>query len=200
MCSLLNYIGGSISRTSRSGTVFENAIQSCLQVPTLSPETIAKARMLRARSRLTCGAPLGAQEGVSSSLGSPLQLYFLTTSRSSSGIGSRTRQCRSKSPSTSTICYHRKGKLSKENSKLLVRCMLCVIASCPNFETHYRETAFYRNLARDRHISITQRPKGSFFRILPPFSYRISAPFPRDQPLFKWHMCRRPRLGESRDT
>lgn len=47
----------------RSRTIIENAIQSCLQVSTLSPETTAKARILRARSRLANGLNVGAHEG-----------------------------------------------------------------------------------------------------------------------------------------
>ncbi|CAA7262338.1 unnamed protein product [Cyclocybe aegerita] len=52
----------------RSRTVIENAIQSCLQVSTLSPENIAKARILRARARLAGGSPLGAQEDLHAAL------------------------------------------------------------------------------------------------------------------------------------
>ncbi|PPQ94275.1 hypothetical protein CVT25_004932 [Psilocybe cyanescens] len=48
----------------RSRTVIENAIQSCLQVVTLSPENIAKARILRAKARLAGGSPLGAHDGL----------------------------------------------------------------------------------------------------------------------------------------
>lgn len=51
----------SISRRSR--TIIENAIESCLQVITLSPETTAKARILRARARLANGSHFSAQEG-----------------------------------------------------------------------------------------------------------------------------------------
>jgi hypothetical protein len=49
----------------RSRTVIENAIQSCLQVATLSPENVAKARILRARARRANGLQMGAQEGES---------------------------------------------------------------------------------------------------------------------------------------
>lgn len=48
---------------SRSRTVIENAVQSCLQISTLSPENAAKARILRARARLNAGSLFGAQEG-----------------------------------------------------------------------------------------------------------------------------------------
>jgi len=51
----------SISRRSR--TIIENAIESCLQVITLSPETTAKARILRARARLANGSHFSAREG-----------------------------------------------------------------------------------------------------------------------------------------
>jgi hypothetical protein len=46
-----------------SRAVFENAIQSCLQVSTLSPHNAARARILRARRRLSAGYQRGAQEG-----------------------------------------------------------------------------------------------------------------------------------------
>lgn len=58
--------------SSRSRFVFENAIQSCLQVASLSPENAAKARILRARARLNSGAIFGAQEGM-------FYFAFLTT-------------------------------------------------------------------------------------------------------------------------
>ncbi|KAL1745265.1 hypothetical protein HDZ31DRAFT_63275 [Schizophyllum fasciatum] len=46
----------------RPRTVVENAIQACLQIPGLSPENVAKARILRARSRLAAGGHISAQE------------------------------------------------------------------------------------------------------------------------------------------
>lgn len=49
---------------SRSRAVIENAIQSCLQVATLTPENIAKARILRARARIANGWHVQAQDGL----------------------------------------------------------------------------------------------------------------------------------------
>ncbi|KAF9529942.1 hypothetical protein CPB83DRAFT_851864 [Crepidotus variabilis] len=65
---LLLYAMRSLQFEGRSRTVVENAIQSCLQVSTLSPETVAKARILRARARLIAGSPLGAQEDLQAAL------------------------------------------------------------------------------------------------------------------------------------
>ncbi|TFK61014.1 hypothetical protein BDN72DRAFT_485629 [Pluteus cervinus] len=52
---LLLYAMKSLHYEGRFKTVIENAIQSCLQVCTLSPENTAKARILRARARLSSG-------------------------------------------------------------------------------------------------------------------------------------------------
>ncbi|KAI5830762.1 hypothetical protein K523DRAFT_362691 [Schizophyllum commune Tattone D] len=52
----------------RPKTVVENAIQACLQIPSLSPENIAKARILRARSRLAAGGHISAQEDLQAAL------------------------------------------------------------------------------------------------------------------------------------
>jgi len=51
-----------------SRIVIENAVQSCLQVSTLGPGTIAKARILRARARLAGGSARGAQEDLQAAL------------------------------------------------------------------------------------------------------------------------------------
>ncbi|KAJ7152259.1 hypothetical protein C8R43DRAFT_479950 [Mycena crocata] len=51
-----------------SRAVFENAIQSCLQVSTLSPHNTARARILRARRRMSAGYQLGAQEDLQAAL------------------------------------------------------------------------------------------------------------------------------------
>lgn len=48
---------------SRVKTVIENAIQSCLNVATLSLESKAKARVVRARTRLANGGHLSGMEG-----------------------------------------------------------------------------------------------------------------------------------------
>ena len=47
-----------------SRTVIENAVRSCLQFSTLSPEVTAKALVFRANARLTAGCYFDAQEGV----------------------------------------------------------------------------------------------------------------------------------------
>ncbi|PPR01862.1 hypothetical protein CVT24_001343 [Panaeolus cyanescens] len=65
---LLLYAMRCLQIESRSRTVIENAIQSCLQVSTLSPENIAKARILRARARHATGSYLGAQEDLQAAL------------------------------------------------------------------------------------------------------------------------------------
>ncbi|KAF8909958.1 hypothetical protein CPB85DRAFT_1221723 [Mucidula mucida] len=49
-------------------TLIENAIQACLQVHTLSPETVARARILRARARIDAGSVLGAQDDLQAAL------------------------------------------------------------------------------------------------------------------------------------
>jgi hypothetical protein len=46
--------------------VIENAVRSCLQFSTLSPEVTAKALVFRANARLTAGCHFDAQEGVPS--------------------------------------------------------------------------------------------------------------------------------------
>ena len=48
---------------SRIKTVIEIAIQSCLNVATLSLESKAKARVMRARARLSSGGHLSGMEG-----------------------------------------------------------------------------------------------------------------------------------------
>ncbi|KAF9475599.1 hypothetical protein BDN70DRAFT_813850 [Pholiota conissans] len=65
---LLLYAMRSFPFDGRSKTVIENAIQSCLQVSTLSPENVAKARILRARARLAHGLHIGAQEDLHAAL------------------------------------------------------------------------------------------------------------------------------------
>ncbi|KAJ3894566.1 hypothetical protein GG344DRAFT_40701 [Lentinula edodes] len=65
---LLLYALSSLVYEGRSRIVFENAIQSCLQVTSLSPENTAKARILRARARLNTGSIFGAQEDLQAAL------------------------------------------------------------------------------------------------------------------------------------
>ncbi|KAJ3999504.1 hypothetical protein F5050DRAFT_929011 [Lentinula boryana] len=65
---LLLYALNSLVYEGRSRIVFENAIQSCLQVTSLSPENTAKARILRARARLNTGSIFGAQEDLHAAL------------------------------------------------------------------------------------------------------------------------------------
>ncbi|KIM35498.1 hypothetical protein M413DRAFT_449710, partial [Hebeloma cylindrosporum] len=65
---LLLYAMRCIPLEGRSKTVIENAIQSCLQVSSLSPGNIAKARILRARVRLYTGSPLAVQEDLQAAL------------------------------------------------------------------------------------------------------------------------------------
>ncbi|KAF8188708.1 hypothetical protein BJ912DRAFT_1031893 [Pholiota molesta] len=65
---LLLYAMRSFPFEGRSRTVIENAIQSCLQVATLSPENVAKARILRARARRANGLQMGAQEDLHAAL------------------------------------------------------------------------------------------------------------------------------------
>ncbi|KAF8873172.1 hypothetical protein CPB84DRAFT_1818005 [Gymnopilus junonius] len=65
---LLLYAMRSLQFDGRSRTVIENAVQSCLHVSTLSPENIAKARILRARARFAGGSHLGAQEDLQAAL------------------------------------------------------------------------------------------------------------------------------------
>ncbi|KAJ7728929.1 hypothetical protein DFH07DRAFT_850615 [Mycena maculata] len=59
---------GSLPQDGPARAVFENAIQSCLQVSTLSPHNTAKARILRARRRLSAGYQRGAQEDLQAAL------------------------------------------------------------------------------------------------------------------------------------
>ncbi|KAG7086398.1 hypothetical protein E1B28_002353 [Marasmius oreades] len=61
---LLLYAMKTLKYDGRSRIVFDNAIQSCLLIPTLSPENTAKARIIRARARLNAGSVFGAQEGI----------------------------------------------------------------------------------------------------------------------------------------
>ncbi|KDR65829.1 hypothetical protein GALMADRAFT_260025 [Galerina marginata CBS 339.88] len=65
---LLLYAMRCLQVEGRSRTVIENAVQSCLQVSTLSPENIAKARLLRARARLAGGSHLSAHEDLQAAL------------------------------------------------------------------------------------------------------------------------------------
>ncbi|KAF9461353.1 hypothetical protein BDZ94DRAFT_1310625 [Collybia nuda] len=65
---LLLYAMRSLQLEGRSRTIVENAIQSCLQITTLSPENTAKARILRARARLAAGSHFGAQEDLQAAL------------------------------------------------------------------------------------------------------------------------------------
>ncbi|KAF7760052.1 hypothetical protein Agabi119p4_11747 [Agaricus bisporus var. burnettii] len=65
---LLLYAIKSLRFEGRSRVIIENAIQSCLQVTTLSSETIAKARIFRARARLAYGNHFSAQEDLQAAL------------------------------------------------------------------------------------------------------------------------------------
>ncbi|KAF9074556.1 hypothetical protein BDP27DRAFT_1381084 [Rhodocollybia butyracea] len=65
---LLLYALNSLDYKGRSRIVFENAIESCLQVTSLSSENEAKARILRARARLNSGSIFGAQEDLQAAL------------------------------------------------------------------------------------------------------------------------------------
>ncbi|KAJ6558077.1 hypothetical protein B0H19DRAFT_1028677 [Mycena capillaripes] len=65
---LLLHALGSLPQEGPSRAVFENAIQSCLQVSTLSPHNAARARILRARRRLSAGYQRGAQEDLQAAL------------------------------------------------------------------------------------------------------------------------------------
>ncbi|KAJ7100147.1 hypothetical protein B0H15DRAFT_818894 [Mycena belliarum] len=65
---LLLHALGSLPQEGPSRAVFENAIQSCLQVSTLSMHNTAKARILRARRRLSAGYERGAQEDLQAAL------------------------------------------------------------------------------------------------------------------------------------
>ncbi|KAG5638689.1 hypothetical protein H0H81_010914 [Sphagnurus paluster] len=66
-CGAYTQRGKSISNL-RSRTIIENAVQSCLQISTLSAENAAKARILRARARLSVGSHLGVQEDLQAAL------------------------------------------------------------------------------------------------------------------------------------
>ena len=48
--------------------IIENAVQTCLQVHTLPPDTIAQAYILRARARIESGSVLGAQDDLNAAL------------------------------------------------------------------------------------------------------------------------------------
>ncbi|ESK81634.1 hypothetical protein Moror_3255 [Moniliophthora roreri MCA 2997] len=65
---LLLYAMKTLTYEGRSRIIFENAIQSCLQMTTLSPEYTAKARIMRARARLGAGSLFGAQEDLQAAL------------------------------------------------------------------------------------------------------------------------------------
>ncbi|KAF8637727.1 hypothetical protein AX17_002615 [Amanita inopinata Kibby_2008] len=65
---LLLYAMRSIHPDSRSRVTVENAIQSCLQLSTLSPANIARARILRARARLASGSQFSANEDLQAAL------------------------------------------------------------------------------------------------------------------------------------
>ncbi|KAJ7689485.1 hypothetical protein B0H17DRAFT_937317 [Mycena rosella] len=65
---LLLHALGSLPQEGPSRAVFENAIQSCLQVSTLSTHNTAKARILRARRRILAGYQPGAQEDLQAAL------------------------------------------------------------------------------------------------------------------------------------
>ncbi|RDB17545.1 hypothetical protein Hypma_001187 [Hypsizygus marmoreus] len=65
---LLLYAMRSLQPEGPSRTIIENAVQSCLLISTLSPESIAKARILRARARLAAGSHFGAQEDLQAAL------------------------------------------------------------------------------------------------------------------------------------
>ncbi|KAJ6595905.1 hypothetical protein DFH09DRAFT_1135934 [Mycena vulgaris] len=65
---LLLHALGSLPQEGPSRAIFENAIQSCLQVNTLSSHNAAKARILRARRRLLAGYERGAQEDLQAAL------------------------------------------------------------------------------------------------------------------------------------
>ncbi|KAJ6623273.1 hypothetical protein B0H10DRAFT_1909418 [Mycena sp. CBHHK59/15] len=57
-----------LSNDGPAKAVFENAIQSCLLISTLSPHNAAKARIMRARRRLAAGYQIGAQEDLHAAL------------------------------------------------------------------------------------------------------------------------------------
>ncbi|KAJ7512815.1 hypothetical protein B0H11DRAFT_1947511 [Mycena galericulata] len=59
---------GNLPQEGPARAVFENAIQSCLQVSTLSAHNTAKARILRARRRLAAGYQRGAEEDLQAAL------------------------------------------------------------------------------------------------------------------------------------
>ncbi|KAJ7579284.1 hypothetical protein C8J56DRAFT_341215 [Mycena floridula] len=64
---LLLYAMQSLKYEGRSRTVFENAIQSCLQSH-LSPQLLARAHILRGRARLEAGSTLGARDDFQAAL------------------------------------------------------------------------------------------------------------------------------------
>ncbi|KAG5337087.1 hypothetical protein C0989_010828, partial [Termitomyces sp. Mn162] len=65
---LLLYAMRSLHPEGPSRTIIENAVQSCLLISTLSPENTAKARILRARARLTAGSHFGVQDDLQAAL------------------------------------------------------------------------------------------------------------------------------------
>ncbi|KAJ7029224.1 hypothetical protein C8F04DRAFT_1288746 [Mycena alexandri] len=65
---LLLHALGSLPQEGPARAVFENAIQSCLQVSTLSVHNTARARIMRARRRLAAGYQRGAEEDLQAAL------------------------------------------------------------------------------------------------------------------------------------
>ncbi|KAJ7064968.1 hypothetical protein C8F01DRAFT_1209257 [Mycena amicta] len=65
---LLIHALGNLSQDASSRAVFENAIQSVLQVNSLSAHNTARARILRARRRQLAGYQIGAQEDLQAAL------------------------------------------------------------------------------------------------------------------------------------
>ncbi|TFK21454.1 hypothetical protein FA15DRAFT_80814 [Coprinopsis marcescibilis] len=60
---LLLYAMKSMLPEGRTRTLIENATQSCLQVSTLTDDSRARARLLRAKTRIANGNLISAQEG-----------------------------------------------------------------------------------------------------------------------------------------
>ncbi|KIY53556.1 hypothetical protein FISHEDRAFT_33079 [Fistulina hepatica ATCC 64428] len=54
--------------SARSKCIIENAIESCLQLSTLTPENVAKARIIRAKHRFAIGADIAAQQDLQAAL------------------------------------------------------------------------------------------------------------------------------------
>lgn len=94
---------------SRTRTIVENAMQSCLQISTLCSEKIAKARILRARARLVAGLQFSANEGLFSPLrDDPLPIIRISL-RLRSGANRRAGQPRSNGTPSPSICSCREG-------------------------------------------------------------------------------------------